>query len=282
MGMAYARNLLAAGHQVTGFDVVPDLVDSLSDLGGHPASSNADVAGSSDVVLVALPDASALHQAVSGSDSLSEAAHPGLVVVEMSTLALEDKTRARDALSSAGASMLDAPVSGTGIQADAAEIVVYASGELAAIERARPVLDVIAKATYELGEFGNGSKMKYVANLLVSVHNLATAEAFVLGTKAGLDPRQILEVISAGVGSSRIFEIRGPMIIDDDYPPAARLRMFLKDIDVIGEFGRSLHVPTPLLDACLPWYEEAVELGLGDLDAAALARLLATKARTPD
>ena len=120
--------------------------------------------------------------------------------------------------------------------------------------------------------------MEFAANLLVSVHNLATAEAFVLRMKAGLAPQQVLEVISAGVGSSRIFEIRGPMIAGDDYSPAAKLKMLIKEIDVIGEFGRAVGSPTPLLDASLPWYEEAVDVGLGDLDAAALARLLEGRA----
>jgi 3-hydroxyisobutyrate dehydrogenase-like beta-hydroxyacid dehydrogenase len=121
--------------------------------------------------------------------------------------------------------------------------------------------------------------MKFLANLLVSVHNLATAEAFVLGMKAGLDPQQILDVISAGVGSSRIFEIRGPMMVADSYEPAAaRMNMFIKDVGVITDFARSLGVPTPLLDASRPLYEQAVESGLGEQDAAALAALLGERA----
>lgn len=277
MGTAYARNLITAGHQVVGFDVAAGPLEALADLGGHPAGSCAEVAGVCDVVLIALPSVSALRETVTGPDGLIEGAGRGQVVVEMSTLPIEDKVWAKTELTSAGAILLDAPVSGTGIQADAGEIVVYASGDREAIERVRPVFAVLARASYDLGEFGNGSKMKFVANLLVSVHNLATAEALNMGIAGGLEPAQILEVISAGVGSSRIFEIRGPMIVADEFPPAARLEMFLKDIAVIGEFGRSIGVPTPLLDASLPWYREAVEQGLGDLDAAALSRLLRAK-----
>lgn len=275
MGMAYARNLIAAGHSVFGYDVLSDPMTALAELGGSPAGSSADVARASDVVLLALPNVAALRQAVAASGGVVEGAGQGLVVVEMGTFPLEYKKWAQTELESAGAVLVDAPVSGTGLQAGAGEVVVYASGDPAAIERTRPVFDALGKATYDVGEFGNGSKMKYVANLLVSVNNLATAEAFVLGAAAGLDPAKILEVISAGVGSSRIFEIRGPMIVADDYPPAARLSMFLKDIDVIGGFARDLGVPIPLLDAALPWYQKGVEAGLGDLDAAALARLLA-------
>lgn len=278
MGSAYARNAIASGLQVVGFDIDEDRVRHLSAVGGIGEVSPAAVAAASDVVLLSLPSVDALDEVVSGDRGLVQGAGAGLVVVEMGTFPIEAKLRARGALDEVGATCVDAPVSGTGLQADAAEIVVYASGEPVAVEFAQPVFDAIAKATFDVGEFGNGSKMKFLANLLVSVHNLVTAETFVLGTAAGLDPEQVLEVISAGVGSSRIFEIRGPMMVADDYPPAARLAMFIKDIGVIGDFARSLGCPTPLLDASLPWYEQAVEAGFGDLDAAALARLLASRA----
>lgn len=276
--MGYARNLIAAGHPVTGYDVASERMSTLASLGGARARSNAELTGSSDVVLIALAEPDALREAVAGADGLVAGACPGLVVVEMGTFRLELKMWVMDQLSAVGATVLDAPVSGTGIQAEAGEIVVYASGEAEVIKRTHPIFDVVGSATYDLGEFGNGSKVKYLANLLVSVHNLATAEVMVLARAAGLDLARVLEVISAGAGSSRIFEIRGPMMAADHYPPTARLEMFLKDIDAIVAFADDLGVPTPLLDASLPWYQAAVEAGLGDMDAAALARLLADRA----
>jgi 3-hydroxyisobutyrate dehydrogenase-like beta-hydroxyacid dehydrogenase len=278
MGTAYAENLLAAGFTVSGWDVDVSRTDTLRDLGGRALDSVAAVAGVADVVITALPSTDALAQVVEGAAGLAVGAREGLVVAEMSTFPLAAKQRARDFLEPFGISVIDAPVSGTGLQAAAAEVAIYASGDAAALARVRPVFDVLGKATFDLGVFGNGSKMKYVANLLVSVHNLATAEAFVLGMRAGLKPAQILDVISAGVGSSRIFEIRGPMMVENDYPAAAKLKMFIKDISVIGDFGRELGVPTPLLDASLAFYEDAVVAGLGELDAAALCRLLEDKA----
>lgn len=277
MGTAYARNLLAAGFPVSGWDLDASRRAALGSLGGTPLESVAEVAASAAVVITALPSTDALVETVEGADGLGAGAHRGLIVSEMSTFPLAAKHRARDHLEPLGVSVIDAPVSGTGLQAEAAEIAIYASGDADALARVRPIFDVLAKATFDLGGFGNGSKMKYVANLLVSVHNLATAEAFVLGMKGGLEPPQILEVISAGVGSSRIFEIRGPMMVEDDYPPAAKLKMFIKDISVIGDFGRELGALTPLLDTSLTFYEEAVEGGLGELDAAALCRLLESK-----
>ena len=275
MGLAYARNLIEAGFRVTGTDIDEARLAALEDLGGEPVQSSGEVMSNTDVVLTALSSVTALDDVVrnvAGTD------RKGLVVVETSTFPLGAKLEAREMLRGAGIEMIDAPVSGTGLQAETAEIVVYASGDSAIIERLQPVFRALARETFDLGDFGNGSKMKFVANLLVSINNLATAEAFVLGTRAGLEAQRILEVISAGVGTSRIFEIRGPMIIADDYPAAAKLKMFIKDISVIGDFGREIGVPTPLLDAALPLYEEAVDIGLGDLDAASLARLLRSKA----
>lgn len=278
MGSAFASSLLGKGFEVVGYDVEQDRIDELEAAGGHRAASPAAVAAASEAVITALPSVAALEAVVGGEDGLVAGAHDGLIVIEMGTLPLDAKEQARHALEPHGVTVLDAPVSGTGLQAAAAEVVIYASGDPDAIESADPIFAAIGKQTFDLGAFGNGSIMKYLANLLVSIHNLATAEAFVLGMKAGLDPQQILDVLAAGVGSSRILEIRGPMMVADSYEPAARLKMFIKDVTVIGDFARSLGVPTPLLDATLPLYEQAVEAGLGDSDAAALCALLEEQA----
>lgn len=279
MGTAYARNLLAGGFAVSGWDIDPGRRELLRRLGGSPGASIAEVAAGCDVVLSALPSTAALSEAVEGPQGVLAGAHPGLVFVEMSTFPLAAKERVRAVLQPAGVAVIDAPVSGTGAQAADADIVIYASGDASAIAQASPVFAAIAKASHDLGEFGNGSKMKYVANLLVSVHNLATAEAFVLGMKAGLDPQQILDVIVPGAGNSKILELRGPMMVANDYREAsARLKMFIKDISVIRDFAGAVGVATPLLDASLPLYEEGMAKGLGELDAAALCRLLEEKA----
>jgi putative dehydrogenase len=166
------------------------------------------------------------------------------------------------------------PLSGTGIQARDATLVVLASGSRAGFDLAMPVFEAIGRSSHYLGEFGNGSKMKYIANLLVAIHNLAAAEAHALGIAAGIEPATVQEVMEDGVGSSKIFEIRGPMMVADDYPPAARLDIILKDAGLISDYAHSIGAPIPLLEAALPIYEEASAAGLGDLDAAALLRYL--------
>lgn len=271
MGGAMASNLVRSGHDVTGYDIDPEKAGALSDARIAIAGDPQAVAIHAEVVVFSLPTPAALHEV---SSAVTEAGRPGLVCVETGTLPLRDKERAWALLATAGIDLLDAPLSGTGLQARDATLVVLASGSRDAFETARPVFDSIGRSTHYLGEFGNGSKMKFIANLLVAVHNLATAEAHVLGIAAGLDPDLVQRVTEDGVGSSKIFEIRGPMMVADDYPPAARLDIILKDARLIEEYARSVGAPTPLLHEALRVYQEASAAGLGDLDAAALCRHL--------
>ena len=271
MGSAMASNLLAKGHDVLGFDVDPDRLGGFISAGGTAASSSGAVAAGADLVLLSLPTTSALADVVT---EITDNAHPGLICLETGTFPLEAKLAAYERLAAVGVDLLDTPLSGTGLQAADATLVVFASGSREGFDRARPVFEAIGRSTHYLGEFGNGSRMKYIANLLVAVHGLAAAEAHVLGIAAGLDPARVQVVMEDGVGSSKIFEIRGPMMVADDYPAAARLDILLKDAGIIRDFARSVGAPTPLLDTALPVYAKASQAGLGGLDAAALCRFL--------
>jgi 3-hydroxyisobutyrate dehydrogenase-like beta-hydroxyacid dehydrogenase len=196
-------------------------------------------------------------------------------VAETSTLPHEVKEVCRRRLADAGGVLLDCPLSGTGAQALERDVVVLGSGDEAAFERIRPVLEDVARSVRYLGPFGNGSTMKLVANLLVAVHNAATAEAFALGEAAGLDPWQLYETIRDGAGNSVIFERRGRLMVERTYEPAtAKVSMFVKDVGVIAEFADRLGLETPVLAAVRPLYDRAVELGLASADAAALLEVL--------
>jgi len=271
MGGAMAANLLRAEHRVVGYDIDGDKVEVLAGEGVIPAGSVSEVAYAAEVVVLSLPTTDALHEVV---DELAGCGATGVLCIEAGTLPLADKVAAREKLDQAGLELMDVPLSGTGIQARDATLVVLASGSREGFDAAKPVFDAIGRSSHYLGEFGNGSKMKYIANLLVAVHNLATAEAHALGIAAGMDPRVVQEVMEDGVGSSKIFEIRGPMMVADDYPPAARLDIIRKDAGLIADYARSVGAPTPLLDVALEVYEDASAAGLGDLDAAALLRHL--------
>ena len=201
-------------------------------------------------------------------------------IVEMSTFAISDKEKARSVLAKAGHAMLDTPVSGTGAQAASRDLVFYASGNAAAIKRLKPMFDAFGRHVYDVGAFGNGSKMKYVANLLVAINNVASAEAMVLGMKAGLPPQLIFDLIKAGAGNSRVFELRAPMMVKGNYKDATmKIDVWDKDMRVIGDYARKIKVPTPMFDASKPIYRKAEKSGFGAQDTAAVCAVMEKMAK---
>jgi 3-hydroxyisobutyrate dehydrogenase-like beta-hydroxyacid dehydrogenase len=276
MGGAISRNLIAAGFTVSGFDPDRARADTASSFGVAANGSAAEAAADADLVLTSLPSTEALDRTV---DALLAAPRPGVIVAEISTFPIEAKQRAHDRLAAAGIAMLDCPLSGTGAQAVTRDLALYGSGDEAAFERCRDAFAGFARASHYLGAFGNGSRMKFVANLLVAVHNVAAAEAIVLGAKAGLDPDRILNVIQSGAGNSRIFELRGPMMAKGVYtPPTATMHVLQKDSAIIAEFAGGLGVDTPMLNAAAPLYDEAEAQGHAEEDVAAVHAVLARRA----
>lgn len=277
MGGAFARLLKKAGWRVVGYDLSAARRLAAKDRGIRIVRNATEVAKQASVVLTSLPSPKALESVV---HEIAGAKLPPITLVELSTFALADKQKAERRMRKAKHTMLDVPVSGTGAQAARGDVVFYASGDKAAIKRLKPVFADIGRAAYDVGAFGNGSKMKYVANLMVAIHNIASAEAMVLGMKAGLPPQAILDLVSAGAGQSRIFDLRGPMMVKNDYDNVtATLDVFDKDLRLIGDFVRATRVPTPLFDATRPIYDRALKAGLGAKDAAAVCAVLEKMAR---
>lgn len=271
MGGAFARHLAAAGRQVLGFDPDHGRQQAARDA-GVTAAPVAAIAAAADPIILSLPSPKALDVTVA---AIVAAAAPPRTVIEAGTFTLADKERARAALAAAGHVLLDCPVSGTGAQAAVKDIVVYASGPSDAVAGVLPVFADFARAAYDTGAFGNGSRMKYVANLLVTIHNVAAAEAMVLGIKSGLDPQMVYDLVRAGVGTSRVFEVRGPMMVEDRYDNASMsVSLYHKDIAVIADHAARLGVPTPLFCASMPVYSAALALGHGDHDTAAVCAAL--------
>jgi 3-hydroxyisobutyrate dehydrogenase-like beta-hydroxyacid dehydrogenase len=275
MGSAISANLVKAGFTVTGYDIRPECIETLEGHGGSKATCVREVAEAAEVVITSLPSVAALQEVVSGPEGLLAAAPKGLIVVEVSTFPIEAKQEAFDLLKKADTVMLDCPLSGTGAQAVYKDLVVYASGDRQLCESCRPVFDGFARANYYIGEFGTGSRMKFVANLLVAIHNVASAEAFVLGMKAGLDPELIYKVISDGAGTSRMFEVRGPMMTAGKYDEATmKVGVFQKDLDIISAFAKALQCPIPLLSTSCQIYTQALAGGRSQQDTASVCAVL--------
>jgi putative dehydrogenase len=272
MGSAMSGNLIGAGFPVLGYDVLAGRRSALSKAGGSVTRSVRDLARRAPIVITSLPSSAALLEVAA---EFAEARHSGQIVVETSTLPIAIKQQARTLLAAQDVTLLDCPLSGTGAQAKVKDLAVYASGPRSAYRRCTPIFDGFARTHFYLGAFGAGSKMKFLANLLVAIHNVSAAEALVLGMKAGLDPATMVKVLGDGAGSSRMLQVRGPMMVRDDYSDAAmKVGVWQKDMQIIAEFARGLECPTPLFAATTAIYNAAMAQGFADADTASVCAVL--------
>ena len=275
MGSAFAGHLRAARFAVVGYDVAGARLAALGKLGGIAAASPAAVAAAAPVIITSLPSVSAFEAALFGKDGIAAGTRRGAIVVETSTLPLAVKESARRRLEKIGATLLDCPISGTGAQAAAKDIVIYASGGRGACTRCGAIFAGFARDTYYCGAFGLGSKLKYIANLLVTIHNLSAAEAFVLAERAGVDAGLMYRAIKDGAGSSRMFEVRGPLMIKRRYLPATmKVDVYQKDIAIIKAFAAAVRCPTPLFTLSKRFYDAAMESGYAQHDTAVVHAVL--------
>ena len=272
MGSAISASLMRAGYKVMGYDVLPNRSREHRRAGGAVARNCRAVAKAGKVMVTSLPSADAL---MDTATELCKSAETGHIVIETSTLPIPVKEEARKILAAHGILLLDCTLSGTGAQARAKDLVVYASGDRKAYNRIAPVLEGFSRAHYYVGAFGAGSKMKFVANLLVAIHNVAAAEAMVLARKSGLDLAMVLKVIADGAGNSRMFEVLGPMMVKGDYSDATmKVQVWQKDMAIIGEFARKLDCPTPLFSASAPIYTAAMAMGMSAQDTGSVCAVL--------
>jgi 3-hydroxyisobutyrate dehydrogenase/glyoxylate/succinic semialdehyde reductase len=272
MGSAISRNLVERGWQVIGFDIDAGRRAEAAQANVTIAADAAQVAREAAIIMTSLPSPAAVMdvaQIIAGSGQSQR------IVVELSTLTLADKFRFEAILSKAGHIALDCPLSGTGAQARNRDLIVYASGDSPAIAQCSNLFADFAKQSADLGAFGNGSKMKFVANHLVAIHNVATAEAMVLAERAGLDPKMVVDLVGPGAGGSRMFQMRAPMMVERVYEPATmKVSIWKKDMAIIAEFAEDVGCATPMFTLTQPVYTDAMAMGLGDQDTAAVFEVL--------
>jgi putative dehydrogenase len=267
MGSAMSANLVKNGFKVYGYDIASKARAALKRSGGIPVDSIAEI--KTQVVITSLPSAAALQ---SVAEMLSQKKQ---IIIETSTLPIEEKVKARDTLKKKGITLLDCPLSGTGAQAKVGDLVVFGSGDKAAFSKVVSTLKGFSRGHHYLGEFGNGSKMKYVANLMVAIHNVSAGEAFALGIKAGLSPKAIFDVQANSAGTSRMFQVRGPMMVKGRYDDVTmKNEVWQKDMKIIGDYARRLGVATPTFRASAGVYKAAMAQGFGKQDTGAVCAVL--------
>lgn len=273
MGQPMTSTLLNQEFPVIGYDIDADAKQRFARRGGNPAQDIAAVVRQARVVVTSLPSFAAVQRVTEAIvDACQRFSVDDLVLVESSTLTLEQKHAVRIMAATAGIEVYDCPVSGTSAQAAKGDLIAYLSGPQGrGVAEVQQVMSAICRATYWMGEYGNGVKTKLVANLLVAVHNVVTAEALLLARRAGLDVNQVLDSIGDGAGSSRMWQVRGPLMASGEVEHAtARVDLFQKDIAAIRQLAQALDSPTPMLDASARIYDRAADAGMFGHDAAAV------------
>lgn len=253
MGGAYARNLIKAGEKTIGVDPADAARESLAKAGGEVHAELGPWIADCDLIVLSLVSPKVLDLVASNLQALLK---PGQIVLETGTFALVDKMAAQKTLADVNAVLLDCPVSGTGAQAAKGDLVMMASGPQKAVEKARPLMQKFTRLVIDAGEFGNGTKLKFVANHAVAVHNVAAAETLNYADHLGLNRETVYEMLSGGAGQSRMSDLRMPLMISGQYdPPTASMKMFEKDLSVIGDSIAKGGVKAPLFDASKELYE---------------------------
>jgi 3-hydroxyisobutyrate dehydrogenase-like beta-hydroxyacid dehydrogenase len=274
LGHALSSRLIAAGHRVVGCDLVPERVAAIVALGGEAAGSVADVAARAPVICVVLPTLASVEEAIVGADGIVSHARPGTTVIQMSTISPALTERLADQVAARNLAFLDCPVSGTSAMVARGNGIIIGGGDPVAFERVRPILEAMLPRAIHVGRAGHAMLLKLVANLLVGVHSLAAAEALTMARRAGLDLDRALEVLTAGAATSRMLEVRGPMIASEEFPAQMKLDLFMKDLHLIQDAARALASPVPLTDVAERLYAEVFRQGHGAEDLAVVVKAL--------
>jgi len=269
MGASMAANLQRAGHALVVHDIDRSAGEPLLATGATWADDPAAVAEISDIVLTSLPGPAEVEAVALGHRGLAEGGHAGLAYFDLTTNSPTTVRRISEVLASNGVEMFDAPVSGGPDGAASGRLAVWVGGDEAAFSRWRPVLDSFADAAHYVGPIGAGSVAKLVHNCTGYIINMAMAETFTMGVKAGVAPDRLWEAVRHGaLGRRRTFDTLNRNFLPGDFdPPAFALDLARKDVTLACELGRSVDVPMRLANLTREELTEAVNRGWGGRDS---------------
>jgi len=259
MGGSYAKFLIEDNYTVYGVDPDNQNAEIFTSLGGLLLNNISELVDKCNVIILSLPTVPIFKEVINEIE-VNGKSNESKILIDMNTISLVDKIETKNKLEKLNINMVDAPVSGTGAQAKVKDIVVMSSGDKIIIDECEDIFRSFSKQNIYVGDFGNGIKFKILANLLVTVHNTVTAEALLLGQKAGLEEKMIYQVLNAGAATSVMLDKRMPLMINKNYEPAtASMRIFLKDIDVITDYLKSNNLSSPTFEAAANLYNQSKE-----------------------
>ena len=274
MGLPMAKRLLSLGYSVRAYDIAPGQVAAVRAAGAAAATSGADVVAGADLVVLNLPTPEAVEAAAFGEHGVASALRPPQLVIEFSTNKVhQSKAFARRLREMTGAGWIDAPVSGGPPASGSGTLTVMAGGELADIERARPLFADVAGRFTHMGPSGAGMAAKMLNQLIVGAGHAVMAEAVVLAEAAGIDASRLPDCLAGGLADSLLLQRLYPRMIKRDFAPQGYVRQLLKDLEMVNEFAGALKAPTPMMSEALTLYRMLAHLGHSELDTAALLKL---------
>ncbi len=274
MGEPMARNLVAAGHNVTVYNRTPGRASALVEMGASEAPSATSAVAAAEMVLSCVATPEALRELLLGPDGAMAAAPAGTLFVDFSTGDPETSKALAAFAETCGSSFLEAPVSGGVKGAAGGTLTVMVGGSEAELTRAQPILDILASSVVRVGEAGSASAVKLINQMLVGVHLTAALEAYVAGTRAGVDPQVLQEIITSSTGDSFMFRRVSRNLFAQDFAPGFKLDLLAKDLRLAAEMCEQSGVSHALVDATRRIVTSAQEAGLGEQDVAIMAAIL--------
>ena len=273
MGGAYAKHLLKNNFKCFGIDLDKNNILKFIQLGGQEITYD-ELFNKVEIVLTSLPSLKAYKDVLNNLKRLGKN-NPKKIILDMNTISIDDKNMFKNEIIGLNIDMLDSPVSGTGAQAWEADLTVFASGSKELIDKCMNIFKSFSKEVINVGSFGNGMKFKILANLLVTIHNTAAAEALRLGELAGLDQDMIFKVLGNSAATSVMLQKRMPLMINKNYePPTASYNIFLKDVDIIRNFIKDNNVTLPTFEGSAKIYDKAEKTLSKNWDTASVYEVL--------
>jgi len=280
MGQPMSRRLLDAGHPLTVWNRTAEKAKGLLAAGAVWGVSPGAVAEASDVLITMVTDSAASEEVICGRGGVLEGGHPGLILIDMSSIAPEMSRSIADRARAKGVPMLDAPVTGAPKVAAEGKLGIMVGGPQETFEACRPIFEKLAAKIVYAGANGMGTTLKLVNNLILGVAIHASAEALVLATKAGLDPQSVIEITSVGGARTGAMETRGPRMVKRDFTPHFSANNMYKDLSTALKLAEECGVSLPVASAAREILRAAKSQGKGDLDSCAVMTVLEGMANT--
>jgi 2-hydroxy-3-oxopropionate reductase len=276
MGRPMAQNLLARGFGVVVHSRSRGPVDELVAAGAQAAKTPADVARQSAIVVTMVPDSPDVEAVLEGTDGVFAALAPGSLIIDCSTIAPAVARRLAARAAELGSAMIDAPVSGGEVGAKSASLSIMIGGDASAVERARPMLEAMGnkERIVHIGPSGSGQLCKVCNQMVIGGTLAAVSEAFALARKAGVDPARVRTVLLGGFASSRVLDAHGERILNSNYVPGFRTRLFAKDLGIAADTLAEYQTPAPVAAVVQQLVTALVAAGHADTDYSALATVL--------